>query len=201
MCGTIQLAKNRANYIKFLSLLKSTELITPNTTCVEKHRLHYRPSTAVALTSTEKAFICCVVWTSFLPNPQGTTLDEMILKNSLVLNQNFNTAPAVLLYSTAARPSIYTKSIKPPQDSPVIRMWYTDSLIQDTLSRGWTVVLSFLLRALLTAKATCECSPSSRKALGTTFSVIVPYEHWNCLSAIFIISQITISKHSTVRTL
>lgn len=52
MCGTIQLAKSTANYIKFSSLLKSTELVVPNTTRVEKLRLHYRLSTAVALTST-----------------------------------------------------------------------------------------------------------------------------------------------------
>lgn len=86
----------------------------------------HRPSTAVALTRTEKAFICCAVWTSFLPNPQGTTLEE-ILKNSLLLNQNFNRASAVLLYSTAARSSTH-KTYNPP---PRIPLWYTrDVLIQ-----------------------------------------------------------------------
>lgn len=93
----------------------------PNSTCVEL-RLGYRLSAAVGLTNTEGAFIWHVVWTSFFPNPQEAMLNE-ILKNSPLLTQNFNTASVILPYSTAARPSTHTKSLKLPQDPPVTGMW------------------------------------------------------------------------------
>ena len=198
MCGTIQLAKTRANYIKFLSLLKSREWIVPNTTCVETLRLGYRPSTAVALTSTEKAFICHVVWTSFLPNLQETTLDET-LQNNLLPSQSFNIASAGLLYSTAARSSIHTESLNPPQDSPVIRIWYADSL--KILCNGLWCYAVFLEHFLLLKKPVNSC--------------LVLEKHWEQLSQplfhmrteigsllfLLYISQIPVSEHSIVRIL